>query len=113
VQRSIEPATRSTIRNRTFRSFAELIRARGITLRNPFLPHLRRSKSAQLGDDRWARSVQSGKRMLETIIVLLILLWAFGFWGPYHAHLGNFVHVLIVVAVVVLIIRLIQGRRIL
>ena len=57
--------------------------------------------------------MQSGKRMLETVIVLLILLWAFGFWGPYHAHLGNFVHVLIVVAVVVLIIRLIQGRRIL
>ena len=37
--------------------------------------------------------------MLETIIVLLVLFWAFGFWGPYHAHLGNFVHILIVVAV--------------
>jgi len=51
--------------------------------------------------------------VLETVIVLLVVLWAFGFWGPYHAHLGNFVHVLLVVAVVVLIIRLIQGRRLL
>jgi hypothetical protein len=51
--------------------------------------------------------------MLETIIVLLVLLWAFGFWGPYHAHLGNVVHILIVVAVVVLVIRLIQGRSLL
>jgi len=54
-----------------------------------------------------------GELVLETVIVLLVVLWAFGFWGPYHAHLGNFVHVLIVVAVVVLIIRLIQGRRLL
>lgn len=51
--------------------------------------------------------------MLETLIIVLVLCWAFGFWGPYHVHLGNFVHILIVVAVVVLIIRLIQGRRIL
>jgi len=51
--------------------------------------------------------------MLETIAVLLVLLWAFGFWGPYHHHLGPFVHVLIVVAIVVVVVRLIQGRRIL
>jgi Family of unknown function (DUF5670) len=51
--------------------------------------------------------------MLETLIVLLVLLWAFGYWGPYHAHLGPLVHVLILVAVVVLVIRLIQGRRVL
>jgi hypothetical protein len=51
--------------------------------------------------------------MLESIIVLLVLAWAFGFWGPYHAHLGGFVHILIVVAVVVLVIRLLQGRRVL
>jgi hypothetical protein len=51
--------------------------------------------------------------MLETIIILLVLMWAFGFWGPYHVHLGPFVHILIVIAVVVLIIRLVQGRRVL
>jgi hypothetical protein len=51
--------------------------------------------------------------MLETIAVLLVILWAFGFWGPYHVHLGPFVHVLIVVAIVVVVVRLIQGRRVL
>jgi Family of unknown function (DUF5670) len=49
--------------------------------------------------------------VLETIIVLLVLLWAFGFWGPYYATLGSLVHILIVVAVIVFVIRLIQGRR--
>jgi hypothetical protein len=51
--------------------------------------------------------------MLETIIVLLVILWGFGFWGPYHADLGHFVHILIAIALVVLVIRLIQGRRVL
>ena len=51
--------------------------------------------------------------MLETIIILLVLMWAFGFWGPYAASLGPFVHVLIVVAVIVLVVRLLQGRRVL
>jgi hypothetical protein len=51
--------------------------------------------------------------MLETIIVLLVLAWAFGFWGPYHAHLGQFVHIFIVIAIVVLVVRLLQGRRLL
>jgi Family of unknown function (DUF5670) len=51
--------------------------------------------------------------MLETIIVLLVLMWAFGFWGPYHVTLGPLVHVLIVIAVIVLVIRLLQGRRVL
>ena len=51
--------------------------------------------------------------MLETIIILLVLMWAFGFWGPYHVQLGPFVHVLIVIAVIVLVIRLLQGRRVL
>ena len=51
--------------------------------------------------------------MLETIIVVLLLMWAFGFWGPYHVHLGPFVHILIAVALIVLVIRLVQGRQIL
>ena len=27
--------------------------------------------------------------MLETIVILLLVLWGFGYWGPYHANLGN------------------------
>lgn len=50
--------------------------------------------------------------MIETIIVLLVLMWALGYWGPYHANLGPFIHVLLLIALVVLVIRLLQGRRV-
>ena len=47
--------------------------------------------------------------MLETILVVLLILWALGFFA---FHVGGLVHILLVIAVVVLIIRLLQGRRI-
>ena len=47
--------------------------------------------------------------MLNTILVVLIVLWLLGMVSSYT--LGGFIHILLVVAVVVLIIRLIQGRR--
>jgi hypothetical protein len=46
--------------------------------------------------------------MLETLIVILFLLWLVGFIGG--ATFGGLLHVLLVVAVVILIIRLAQGR---
>lgn len=49
--------------------------------------------------------------MLTTIAVILILLWAIGFIG-FHV-IGWFIHVLLVVAVVMILIRLIQGKKIL
>ncbi|HAW94552.1 MULTISPECIES: lmo0937 family membrane protein [unclassified Arsukibacterium] len=48
--------------------------------------------------------------MLETIIVLLIILWALGLVSSYT--MGGFIHILLVVALVVVAIRLIKGRRI-
>ncbi len=48
--------------------------------------------------------------MLETIVVLLIILWALGLVSSYT--MGGFIHILLVVALVVLAIRLIQGRRV-
>jgi hypothetical protein len=48
--------------------------------------------------------------MLETILIILVILWALGFFA---FHVGGLVHVLLVIALVVLIIRLLQGRRIL
>ena len=48
--------------------------------------------------------------MLETILIILVVLWALGFFA---FHVGGLVHVLLVIALVVLIIRLLQGRRIL
>ena len=47
--------------------------------------------------------------MLETIIVLLVVLWAIGLLSSYT--LGGFIHLLLVLAVIILAVRIIQGRR--
>lgn len=48
--------------------------------------------------------------MLWTIFLILLVLWLLGLVTSYT--LGGFIHILLVLAVVVLVIRLIQGRRI-
>lgn len=48
--------------------------------------------------------------MLETIAIILIILWLLGFVSSYT--MGGFIHVLLVIALVVIVIRLLQGRRI-
>lgn len=48
--------------------------------------------------------------MLITLAVLLCLLWAFGLVTSYT--MGGFIHILLVVAIVVVVVRVIQGRRI-
>ena len=48
--------------------------------------------------------------MLETIAVVLLILWALGLVTSYS--MGGFIHVLLVVAIVVVLIRVIQGRRV-
>jgi hypothetical protein len=48
--------------------------------------------------------------MLWTIAVLLIILWAIGLVSAYT--MGGFIHVLLVVAIIVIILQVIQGRRI-
>lgn len=47
--------------------------------------------------------------MLETIAIILIILWLLGLVSSYT--IGGFIHILLVIAVVVILIRLIQGRR--
>jgi hypothetical protein len=47
--------------------------------------------------------------MLTTILVLLIVLWLLGMVSSYT--LGGFIHILLIVAIAVLLIRVIQGRR--
>ena len=47
--------------------------------------------------------------MLETIAVVLLILWALGLVSSYS--MGGFIHVLLVVAVVVILVRVIRGRR--
>jgi hypothetical protein len=51
-----------------------------------------------------------GDNMLWTIFVILLVLWLLGMVSSYT--LGGFIHVLLVVAIVIAIIQLIQGRRV-
>jgi len=48
--------------------------------------------------------------MLWTIAVVLLILWALGLVTGYT--LGNFIHILLVVAIIVVLVRVIQGRRV-
>jgi hypothetical protein len=47
--------------------------------------------------------------MLWTIFVILLVLWLLGLVSSYT--MGGFIHILLVIAIVVLILQLIQGRR--
>ena len=47
--------------------------------------------------------------MLNTIAVILIVLWLFWYVSSYT--MGGFIHILLVVAVVVVLIRIIHGRK--
>jgi hypothetical protein len=47
--------------------------------------------------------------MLYTIAVILIILWLLGLVTSYT--LGGFIHVLLVIAIVVILIQVVQGRR--
>lgn len=49
--------------------------------------------------------------MLWTIIIILLVLWALGF-GFAGAAVGNLIHILLVIAVIVLIMQLVTGRRV-
>ncbi len=46
--------------------------------------------------------------MLETIVVILLILWALGLLTSYS--MGGLIHILLVVAIIVILIRVIQGR---
>ena len=48
--------------------------------------------------------------MLETIVIILIVLWLLGLVSSYT--MGGLIHILLVIAIVVILLRVIQGRRI-
>jgi Family of unknown function (DUF5670) len=54
------------------------------------------------------RDRESGFTMLWTIAVILLALWALGMVSSYT--LGGFIHLLLVLAIIVVLIRVIQGR---
>jgi len=56
-----------------------------------------------------AKLWKGGKHMLWTIFVILLVLWLLGVVSSYT--LGGFIHILLVIALVVLLVQLISGRR--
>jgi hypothetical protein len=48
--------------------------------------------------------------MLETIAVILVILWLLGVVSAYT--MGGFIHILLVIALVVIVLRVIQGRKV-
>jgi hypothetical protein len=48
--------------------------------------------------------------MLESIALILIILWILGLVSAYT--LGGFIHILLVIAIIVIILRVIQGRNV-
>lgn len=48
--------------------------------------------------------------MLETIAAVLIILWLLGLVGGYA--MGGLIHILLVIALIVVLLRVIQGRRV-
>jgi hypothetical protein len=47
--------------------------------------------------------------MLWTIVVVLVILWLLGLVSSYT--MGGFIHILLVIAIVVVLVRVIQGRK--
>jgi hypothetical protein len=55
------------------------------------------------------RVLKGGRSMLWTIFVILLVLWLLGLVSSYT--LGGYIHILLVIALVVLILQLVSGRR--
>jgi hypothetical protein len=72
------------------------------------MPEVRPASPSALGTAS-AEGKCGGLAMLETILVLLVVLWLLGMVSSYT--LGGFIHVLLVLAVIVFLFRVISGRR--
>jgi uncharacterized membrane protein YjdF len=59
---------------------------------------------------QFRRAGNGRQGMLETIAIILIVLWLLGIVSGYT--LGNFIYVLLVIAIVLFLIRLISGRSV-
>ena len=47
--------------------------------------------------------------MLTTIATILVILWLLGYFG-FHV-LGSFIHILLVIAIIMFLVRIIQGKN--
>jgi len=58
----------------------------------------------------YARFASEGGYMVWTIVLILFVLWALGLVGGYA--FGGLIHLLLAVALIVVVVRLVQGRRV-
>jgi hypothetical protein len=58
----------------------------------------------------WRRRRKGEWNMLETIAIILIVLWLLGMVSGYT--MGNFIYILLVIAIVLFLVRLVSGRRV-
>jgi uncharacterized membrane protein YjdF len=65
--------------------------------------------NARRGFDASA-TTQRRREMLETIAIILVILWLLGLVSGYT--MGNFIYILLVIAIVLFLVRLISGRRV-
>ncbi len=49
--------------------------------------------------------------MLTTVVIILIVLWALGMVTSYT--MGGLIHILLVIAIIVVVVRVLQGRKVL
>jgi hypothetical protein len=52
--------------------------------------------------------LKGGKTMLETIAIVLLVLWLLGLVSSYT--MGGFIHLLLIIAIVMILLRVIRGR---
>jgi len=64
---------------------------------------------AEATSARLANNNEETNKMLWTIFVVLLVLWLLGLVSSYT--MGGFIHILLVLAVIVLVINLVSGRR--
>jgi len=57
-----------------------------------------------------AANLEPNRCMLYTIALILIIAWLLGFVSSYT--MGGFIHILLIIAIVLILVRLIQGRKI-
>ena len=106
-------------------TFVELARRRSrarfrtLALRaTAYIPHPRSTvtstdtkKTRATPRNALARRTQQENDLLQTIAIILVILWLLGFVTSYT--MGGFIHILLVIAIVMILIRVIQGRRVL
>jgi hypothetical protein len=68
------------------------------------------SKRACQNQHRRERDQKPKRLMLYTIALILIIAWLLGLVSSYT--IGGFIHILLVVAIIMILVRLIQGRKI-